>query len=141
MGGAADGASAALLEQLTAEQTAVVQGVVDARDEKKNAADEAAALARDISADTAEVAEQRDEAEDVIDDIQKKLKDLIPFSTGRRSDGSWAPQLPSGADNITGPHAADARADCRRTSRCRSRSAASARVAAASTPWAGRATS
>ncbi|WP_327105760.1 coiled-coil domain-containing protein [Nonomuraea glycinis] len=97
-----DGASAALLEQLTAEQTAVVQGVVDARDEKKNAVDEAAALARDISADTAEVAEQRDEAEDVIDDIQKKLKDLIPFSTGRRSDGSWAPQLPSGADNITG---------------------------------------
>lgn len=97
-----DGASAALLEQLTADQTAVVQGVIDARDEKKTAADEAAALARDISADTAEVAEQRDEAEDVIGDIQKKLKDLIPFSTGRRSDGSWAPQLPSGADNITG---------------------------------------
>ncbi|MGN9787266.1 coiled-coil domain-containing protein [Nonomuraea sp. ZG12] len=96
-----DGAAAALLEQVTADQTALVQDVFDARDEKKNAADEAAALARDISADTAEVAEQRDEAEDVIGDIQKKLKDLVPFSTGRRSDGSWAPQLPSGPDNIT----------------------------------------
>ncbi|WP_336209890.1 coiled-coil domain-containing protein [Nonomuraea sp. LPB2021202275-12-8] len=97
-----DGAAAAVLEQLTANQTAVVQGVADARDEKKKAADDAAALARDISADTAEVAKQRDDAKDVIGDIQKKLQELVPFSTGRRSDGSWAPQLPSGADNITG---------------------------------------
>ncbi|WP_049573442.1 hypothetical protein [Nonomuraea sp. SBT364] len=96
-----DGGSAAVMEQLTAEQQAVVDGAAAARAEQKKAADEAAALARDISADTAEAAKQRGEAEDVIGDIKKKLEDLIPFSTGRRSDGSWAPQLPSGSDNIT----------------------------------------
>ncbi|MGW0485137.1 coiled-coil domain-containing protein [Nonomuraea sp. NPDC003214] len=96
-----DGASAAVVEQLTAEQQAIVAGVAAARDEQKKAADAAAALARRLSADTTEVAKQRDEAEDVIGDIEKKLEDLIPFSTGRRSDGTWAPQLPSGTDNIT----------------------------------------
>jgi len=97
-----DGAGAAVLEQLSNEQLALVESVAKARDERKRAADEASALTRDISADAATVAGQKDEAEDVIDDIQKKLQDLIPFSTGRRSNGSWAPQLPSGSDNITG---------------------------------------
>lgn len=92
---------AALLEQITAEQQAVVDRVAAARDAKKKAADEAAALAKRIEADTAQVAEQRGEAEDVIGDIEKKLKDLVPFSPGRRADGTWAPQLPSGPDNIT----------------------------------------
>ncbi|TMR91513.1 coiled-coil domain-containing protein [Nonomuraea basaltis] len=95
------GGSAAVLEQVTAEQQAIVQGVAKARDAKKKAAEEAAALAADIREDTAEVAGQRDEAEDVIDDIKDKLQELVPFGTGRNSDGSWAPELPSGADNIT----------------------------------------
>ncbi|MEV4174997.1 hypothetical protein [Nonomuraea sp. NPDC049709] len=93
--------SAALLEQLTAEQQAVVQGVAKARDDKQQASEEAAALATRIKSDTATVAEQRDEAEDVIDDIKDKLEDLVPFGTGRKSDGSWAPELPTGSDNIT----------------------------------------
>ncbi|MFB4282491.1 coiled-coil domain-containing protein [Nonomuraea sp. MTCD27] len=93
--------SAALLEQLTAEQQAVVQGVATARDDKQQASEEAAALAARIESDTATVAEQRDEAEDVIDDIKDKLEDLVPFGTGRKSDGSWAPELPTGTDNIT----------------------------------------
>ncbi|MEV4105793.1 hypothetical protein AB0J42_36620 [Nonomuraea sp. NPDC049649] len=96
-----DGRSVALLEQLTAEQQAQVAKVAKARDERKRAADEAAALAEEIAADAAEVAGQRKEAEGVIKDIQKKLEDLVPFATGRRSDGTWAPQLPSGPDNIT----------------------------------------
>ena len=75
--------------------------MADARDEKKDAADEAAALARDISDDTARWPSSATRPRTSSSDIQKKLKDLIPFSTGRRSDGSWAPQLPSGADNIT----------------------------------------
>ncbi|MFI7610785.1 coiled-coil domain-containing protein [Nonomuraea terrae] len=91
----------ALLEQLTAEQQAVVQGIARARDEKKKASEEAAALARQIGADAAEVADQRDEAEDVIDDIEDKLEDLVPYGSGRNTDGSWAPQLPTGSDNIT----------------------------------------
>ncbi|SEG87048.1 hypothetical protein SAMN05444920_10622 [Nonomuraea solani] len=93
--------SAALLEQLTAEQQAIVQGVATARDDKKRASDEATELASKIRDDTATVAGQRDEAEDVIKDIQKKLQDLVPFGSGKNSDGSWAPELPSGTDNIT----------------------------------------
>ncbi|MEV0593739.1 coiled-coil domain-containing protein [Nonomuraea cavernae] len=95
------GGGAAVLDQLTAEQQAVVQGVADARDEKKKAAEAAAALAAKVSADATSVDKQRDEAEDVIKDIEKKLQDLIPVSTGRRSNGTWTPQLPSGSDNIT----------------------------------------
>jgi outer membrane murein-binding lipoprotein Lpp len=92
---------AVVLDHLIAEQQAVVQSVTKARDDKKKAADDAATLATQIRGDTAEVAEQRDEAEDVIDDIKKKLQDLVPFGTGRKSDGSWAPELPTGSDNIT----------------------------------------
>ncbi|MEV4841184.1 hypothetical protein AB0K05_42260 [Nonomuraea sp. NPDC049486] len=96
-----DGRNAALLAQLTAEQQALVDKVAEARDETKKAADEATALTKEIESDAAEVAGQREEAEGVIKDIEKKLEDLVPIATGRRSDGTWAPQLPSGADNIT----------------------------------------
>ncbi|NUP68818.1 MAG: hypothetical protein HOV96_24225 [Nonomuraea sp.] len=95
------GGGAAVLEQLTAEQQAVVDSVGRARDDRKKAADAAAALTAQIKADTAEVAEQRDDAEDVIDDIKKKLQDLVPFGPGKNANGSWAPELPSGSDNIT----------------------------------------
>ncbi|MEV4363017.1 hypothetical protein [Nonomuraea sp. NPDC049625] len=96
-----NGGGAALLEQLTAEQQALVQGVAKARDDKKKASDEAAALATQIGVDAKDVTEQRSEAEDIIDDIRKKLQDLVPLGPGRKSDGSWAPELPSGSDNIT----------------------------------------
>ncbi|KAB8190802.1 hypothetical protein FH608_032560 [Nonomuraea phyllanthi] len=96
-----DGSGAALLEQLTAEQQALARTVAKARDEKKKAADAAAALATKIAADAKQVTEQREEAQDVIKDIQKKLQDLVPFGPGRNSDGSWAPELPTGSDNIT----------------------------------------
>ncbi|MGW0199550.1 coiled-coil domain-containing protein [Nonomuraea sp. NPDC003201] len=96
-----NGGGAALLEQLTAEQQALVQGVAKARDDKKKASDEAAALATQIGVDAKDVTEQRSEAEDIIDDIKSKLQDLVPLGPGRKSDGSWAPELPSGSDNIT----------------------------------------
>ncbi|WP_327590109.1 hypothetical protein OHA25_26050 [Nonomuraea sp. NBC_00507] len=97
----ASGGSAAVLNQLTVEQQAFVQGVAKARDDKEKAAKDAAALASEIRGDAAQVDKQRDEAEDVIEDIKKKLQDLVPYGTGRKSDGSWAPELPSGSDNIT----------------------------------------
>jgi outer membrane murein-binding lipoprotein Lpp len=96
-----DSGSAAVLEQITAEQEAAVQRVAGARDERAQAAQQALALTSRIKAATATVSEQRDEARDVIKDIQKKLADLVPFGPGRNSDGSWAPELPSGTDNIT----------------------------------------
>ncbi|NUW35862.1 hypothetical protein HTZ77_31255 [Nonomuraea sp. SMC257] len=92
---------AAVLEQMIAEQQAVVRNVAQARDEQRKAAEEATALATRIRTEAADVDRRRDEAQDVIDDIEKKLKDLVPVSTGRRSDGTWAPELPSGTDNIT----------------------------------------
>ncbi|GAA2269414.1 hypothetical protein GCM10010149_08130 [Nonomuraea roseoviolacea subsp. roseoviolacea] len=92
---------AAVLEQMIAEQQAVVRNVARARDEQREAAEEATALAARIRTEAADVARRRDEAQDVIDAIEKKLKDLVPVSTGRRSDGTWAPELPSGSDNIT----------------------------------------
>ncbi|TMR22792.1 hypothetical protein ETD86_10205 [Nonomuraea turkmeniaca] len=96
-----DGGSAAVLNQLTTEQQAFVLDVAKARDDRQKAAEEAAALAAEIRQSAAEVDRQRDDAEDVIDDIKEKLEDLVPFGTGRNSDGSWAPELPSGTDNIT----------------------------------------
>ncbi|SDK89711.1 coiled-coil domain-containing protein [Nonomuraea jiangxiensis] len=96
-----NGPEAALIEQVTAEQQAVVRSVAKARDDRKKAADEATALAARIREDTDEVAGQRDEAEDVIKDIRKKLEDLVPFGPGRNGDGTWAPELPAGTDNIT----------------------------------------
>ncbi|WP_157252579.1 coiled-coil domain-containing protein [Nonomuraea typhae] len=94
-------AGAAVLEQLTDEEQAVIGGVATARDAKKKAADEAAALTDQIAGQAADVAKERDEAEDVIKDIQDKLQELMPTGTGKRSDGSWSPELPSGSDNIT----------------------------------------
>lgn len=93
--------NAVLLEQLRAEQNAVVATVTATRDARKTAADQAAALTVKIRDDSKKVAGQRAEAEDLIKDIEKKLEDLIPYGSGRNSDGSWAPQLPSGSDNIT----------------------------------------
>lgn len=91
----------AVLGQLGQEQQAVLASVTAARTTKQQAADEAARLTDTIAADATKVSSQRDEAEDVIKDIEKKLNDLVPYGTGRRSDGSWAPELPSGSDNIT----------------------------------------
>ncbi|WP_327090517.1 hypothetical protein OIE66_07785 [Nonomuraea sp. NBC_01738] len=95
------GGGFAVLEQLTDEEQAIVQGMAAARDEKQKAADEAAALTVEIGDQAAQVAKERKDAEDVIKDIQAKLQELMPFGTGKRSDGSWAPELPSGSDNIT----------------------------------------
>lgn len=93
--------SAALLEQLSIEQDAVVKNVAAARDDRKKAATEATALAAQIDEQADQVADDRKEAEGMIEEIEKKLQNLVPTGPGRKSDGSWAPELPSGADNIT----------------------------------------
>ncbi|MCG5216275.1 hypothetical protein [Streptosporangium sp. KLBMP 9127] len=92
---------AALLEQMAAEQTAHLQGFSTARDSRKKAADEAAALTTKIRLQAEDVDRKRKDAEKLIDQIEKKLDQLIPTGTGKRSDGSWAPELPVGSDNIT----------------------------------------
>ncbi|MFI6297072.1 coiled-coil domain-containing protein [Nonomuraea sp. NPDC050790] len=96
-----DAPGAAVLEQLTDEEQAVIAGVAAARDQKKKAADEAASLTTQIAGQAETVAKERVAAEGVIKDIKDKLQDLMPYGTGKRNNGSWAPELPSGSDNIT----------------------------------------
>lgn len=91
---------AALLEQLAAEEAAHLDGYAEIRDDRKKAAQEAAALTKRISEQAADVDRRRKEAEKLIDQIEKKLDQLIPTS-GKRANGTWIPQLPGGPDNIT----------------------------------------
>ncbi|MEV8632581.1 hypothetical protein AB0395_13080 [Streptosporangium sp. NPDC051023] len=92
---------AAVMEQLTAQQSAYLQGFARSRDLMKQAADKAALLTEQIGQEAKAVQIQRADAEKVIRAIEDKLDQLVPTGSGRRSDGSWAPQLPTGEDNIT----------------------------------------
>ncbi|MEV4751249.1 coiled-coil domain-containing protein [Streptosporangium amethystogenes subsp. fukuiense] len=96
-----DMGGAAVMEQLTAQQSAHLQGFAESLERRKRATETAAKLTDDIGKEAREMQTQRDEVEDVIKDIKNKLDQLAPVGSGRRADGSWAPQLPTGADNIT----------------------------------------
>jgi peptidoglycan DL-endopeptidase CwlO len=96
-----DMSAAAVMEQLTAQQSAYLEGFADSLERRKKAAETTARLTDEIGEEAKEVQAQREEAEDVIRDMKDKLDRLAPTGSGRRSDGSWAPQLPTGADNIT----------------------------------------
>ncbi|WP_240777238.1 coiled-coil domain-containing protein [Nonomuraea basaltis] len=91
---------AAILQQLAAEEAALVAGFAKARDDYADSAGDARRKVKDLSAVTAEVGERRGEAEDLIEGIKDKL-DKLTTPTSRRSDGTWVPELPSGPDNIT----------------------------------------
>nr|BFE82190.1 hypothetical protein GCM10020093_047910 [Planobispora longispora] len=82
---------AALMEQLTAQQSAHLEGFARSRDDRKKAAELAARLTERIRGEAEEVEEQREEAEGVIRDIKKKLDQLVPVGSGRRSNGTWTP--------------------------------------------------
>ncbi|WP_433223909.1 coiled-coil domain-containing protein [Microtetraspora malaysiensis] len=99
--GTPDLQGAAVLAQLQDEQAVVVSQFATLKAERKAAADAAAALITEIKTRSEEVARQRKDAEKLIDDIRAKLDQLIPIAPGRRSAGGWAPELPSGSDNIT----------------------------------------
>jgi hypothetical protein len=96
-----DLSGAAMMEQLTAQQTAHLQEFSGSLTRRKQAAEKAAQLTDDIRDEAKMVEAQRKDAEGVISDIKKKLDQLIPTGSGHRPDGSWAPQLPTGSDNIT----------------------------------------
>ncbi|GII67194.1 hypothetical protein Skr01_72790 [Sphaerisporangium krabiense] len=92
---------AALLTQLRDEQEAKIARFAAVRDERKKASDDAALLTERLRADMAEVKDRREEAEKLIDQITDKLDTLVPTAPGKRANGSWAPELPAGGDNIT----------------------------------------
>lgn len=92
---------AVVMEQLTAEQTAQMQVFAQSRDLQKQASDRAAQLTARVGQEARDVENRRREAEKVIRDIEERLDRLVPAGSGRRTDGSWAPQLPGGEGNIT----------------------------------------
>ncbi|WP_344855655.1 hypothetical protein [Planomonospora alba] len=93
--------AAAMMEHLVSQQAAYLEGFAASRDRRKQASDRAAELTEQRRKEAEEVERQRKEAEKLIRDIKRKLDQLVPLGSGRRADGSWVPQLPTGADNIT----------------------------------------
>ncbi|GGO29924.1 hypothetical protein GCM10010116_59960 [Microbispora rosea subsp. aerata] len=93
--------TAALNHQLKEEQAARLIRYDQVRVERQQAAQDAERLTDQLKAQAAEVARQRADAEDLIEEIKDKLDDLIPVAPGRRAGGTWAPELPGGTDNIT----------------------------------------
>ncbi|WP_326824545.1 coiled-coil domain-containing protein [Streptosporangium sp. NBC_01756] len=96
-----DLSGAVIMEQFAAQESASLQGFARSRDLRKQAADRASLLTKQITEEAGAVEVQRKEAEKVIGDIEKKLDALVPTGSGRRADDTWSPQLPTGTDNIT----------------------------------------
>ncbi|GII78984.1 hypothetical protein Sru01_39660 [Sphaerisporangium rufum] len=92
---------AAMLQQLQAEQSARLTGYAGVRDARRTAADTAVQLTRRLGDDAAEVAERRKDAEKLISQIKERLDKLVPVAPGKQGNGSWAPELPTGGENIT----------------------------------------
>ncbi|WP_307848833.1 coiled-coil domain-containing protein [Microbispora oryzae] len=90
-----------VIYQMQEEQKARLAQFDQVRDERERAADAAKALTAQLKTQSAEVARQRSDAEDLIKQIKERLDRLIPVAPGRRAGGGWVPELPAGADNIT----------------------------------------
>jgi hypothetical protein len=93
--------SSMVVFQLEQQQAATITRFAEIRTERQQAADAARVLAAQLKAQATAVQGQREDAEDLIDKIKDKLDQLVPVAPGKRAGGSWAPELPSGADNIT----------------------------------------
>ncbi|MEZ0077052.1 coiled-coil domain-containing protein [Planotetraspora sp. GP83] len=96
-----DPAASAVVDQLQAEQAAAVSRFAQVRTDRQRAADAAAALTTQLKSQSDKVAGQREDAEKLIGQIKDNLAQLIPIAPDRLANGSWAPELPVGADNIT----------------------------------------
>jgi peptidoglycan DL-endopeptidase CwlO len=87
--------------QLTVQQSSYIQSFAAGLERMKKTAESAAELTGTIEAEVRKADTRRDKAEKVIGDIENRLNRLVPTGSGRRADGTWAPQSPTGADNIT----------------------------------------
>ncbi|MEV5408502.1 hypothetical protein AB0K60_06655 [Thermopolyspora sp. NPDC052614] len=92
---------AAVLEQLAAQRAAELAGYARLRDEHRKADEEAGRLIKQIQRQAEDVDQERRKAERLIDRIKDRLDRLVPPVPGRRAGGGFAPELPTGADNIT----------------------------------------
>lgn len=90
----------ALRDHMVAQQQARLSGYAEVRDRHLHAQEEAAARAEELSASVDDLAGRREKAEKQIERIRDKI-DQLHKAPGRSTDGTWLPQLPGGADNIT----------------------------------------
>lgn len=90
----------AIVQQLANEQNARLHGFAEVRDTHLAAKREAGAKADDLRARLKTLDGKKRKAEKVIEQIKDRI-DLLHDAPGARSDGTFVPQLPAGADNIT----------------------------------------
>ncbi|GAA0391029.1 hypothetical protein Acor_19050 [Acrocarpospora corrugata] len=90
-----------LAAQLQAEKAAAMTSFAKKETERRDAAAAAHELITEIKKQTDDIEQQRKDAERLISEIQDKLDALIPIGPGKLANGGWAPQLPTGTDNIT----------------------------------------
>jgi len=90
----------ALSDFLISQQEARLSGFTRVRDEHRRAQQEAADLAEELDATVDDIDERRKKAKKLIEKIKDKI-DQLHKAPGRRSDGTFVPQLPGGSDNIT----------------------------------------
>ncbi|WP_250214456.1 hypothetical protein [Acrocarpospora catenulata] len=90
-----------LVAQLQAERAAKMAEYAKRETERRRAAATAEKLTADIKRKSEDIDKQRKDAEALIDEIKDKLDKLIPIGPGKLKNGGWAPQLPTGSDNIT----------------------------------------
>ncbi|MGR6920662.1 coiled-coil domain-containing protein [[Actinomadura] parvosata] len=91
----------ALTQQVIDEEEAMLRGYAQVRDARKQAGQEAAARAEELERTLGDLEERKKKAEKQIEKIKDRI-DLLYTAPGvRRPDGTWVPQLPQGADNIT----------------------------------------
>ncbi|WP_066366635.1 coiled-coil domain-containing protein [Herbidospora mongoliensis] len=91
----------ALLHQRAAENNAAIIRLEKLRDQRLRAEESATDKRQDLQKRDKTLRTQRDEADDTIDKIKKKIDQLVLTPSGRRPNGTWVPQLPDGPDYIT----------------------------------------
>ncbi|MFG1705714.1 coiled-coil domain-containing protein [Nonomuraea sp. M3C6] len=91
----------ALTQHLVAVQDARLRGYAQVRNAHQQAKDESAARAKELAETAGDLEGRKKKAEKQIERIKDKIDQLYQAPGVRRSDGTWVPQLPEGADNIT----------------------------------------
>ncbi|GAA3193875.1 coiled-coil domain-containing protein [Nonomuraea roseoviolacea] len=91
----------ALAQHLADRQHARLSGFAQVRDEHARAEAEATARAAELADQVADLADRKGKAVKQIERIKDKIDQLYQAPGVRRSDGTWVPQLPEGADHIT----------------------------------------
>ncbi|WP_157244966.1 coiled-coil domain-containing protein [Nonomuraea typhae] len=93
--------AATILRYQADEKTEALGSVAPARDAYRQARDAAARVTGELTRSARQLREERQEVEQLIATIRGKLDQLLVAPGFRRSDGTWVPEIPGGADNIT----------------------------------------